>query len=177
MAATLILLDQLLPSIADDDLVNQTRTMRFQLRRTLQDLRSLINDLSPQVLEDLGLAGAVAHYGAWDTPSVRVDVQVDGILDELPPRMELEIYRIAQDVLSSAVRVCGADEVHVTLRVTPSALHLGFHSQGAFRHRNEPLEDRVMALGGTMTVSPHEISIGIARMDDGRFPHPGKSRG
>lgn len=177
MAATLILLDQLLPGVGDQGLADQTRRLQFLLKRNLHTLRDLINDLSPQALEDLGLAGAVAHYGTWDTPAIKVDVQVDGILDGLPPRMELEIYRIAQDVLASAVGLYGAEEVHVMLRVTPAELQLAFRSHSAFRHRNEPLEDRVMALGGVTTMTPHELAIRIPRMGDGSFPHPGKSRG
>ena len=84
---------------------------------TLDAVRRLGRELRPSVLDDLGLAEALAHYAAEVAglyPQVRVDTHFD--LDRrLPPAVEIAIYRMVQEGMTNAARHSGARTINVVV--------------------------------------------------------------
>jgi two-component system sensor histidine kinase UhpB len=102
---------------APADLAADLALLRESTREGLDDVRRVARQLRPGVLEDLGLASALAslasdfaeHSGA----SVR-RVVTPG-LAPLPPEAEVVVYRVAQEALTNAARHAGAREVVLSL--------------------------------------------------------------
>ncbi len=67
----------------------------------LDEARSAISGLRPQVLDDLGLAGGLASL-ARSTP--QIDTKVDLTDHRLPEHVEVALYRIAQEGLQNVVK-------------------------------------------------------------------------
>ena len=74
--------------------------------------------LRPSVLDDLGLAAAVARYAGEFGTMRRLAVTVDtaGLgADRLPQNVETALYRIMQEALSNVARHAGARSARVHL--------------------------------------------------------------
>lgn len=137
---------------------------REQLIQTIDDLRHLIGDLRPTMLDDLGLVAAVESL-AEDYPMV--EVVTNGDLPALDHDRELVLYRVAQEGIRNASRHARADHVSTTLSTCGSAVQLeicddgdGFtvpkhlHELAAQQHYGLlGIYERVTHLGGRMELS------------------------
>ncbi|MBI2238496.1 MAG: sensor histidine kinase [Actinobacteria bacterium] len=87
-----------------------------QLARSVADeLRSLILDLRPRVLDDLGLSAALRWLAHERHPGL--SVKLDLPPDTLPPPLDTAVFRIVQEALTNVERHAGANRVTVSLRV------------------------------------------------------------
>ncbi|MDD7941765.1 GAF domain-containing sensor histidine kinase [Actinomycetospora lutea] len=94
---------------------------------TLDEARAAIGALRPPVLDDLGLAGALAAL-ARGLPEVRVVLDLDD--RRLPEHVEVALYRIAQETLQNVLKHAGAEEVEVRLEAGDGAAHLTLADDG-----------------------------------------------
>jgi two-component system NarL family sensor kinase len=99
----------------------QTRSSLDEARRSVQELRA-----AP--LEGQSLAEAMVDLGAADA-RVRVDVPAEA--RPLSARIELGIYRIAQEAVANALRHAHATDVRVTLRIAADSVRLTVQDDGA----------------------------------------------
>jgi signal transduction histidine kinase len=83
----------------------------------LDDMRALIFELHPTLLDTHGLVGAVREQAAWVTRRGGPAVTVDGLEErlDLPPDAELDAYRIVQEALHNCVKHARATHVHVRI--------------------------------------------------------------
>jgi signal transduction histidine kinase len=95
---------------------------------TLDEARAAIGALRPPVLDDLGLAGALAAL-ARGLPGV--DTSLD--LDErrMPDHLEIALYRIAQEALQNVLKHSGARRVTLRLAIGPDDVRLAVGDDGA----------------------------------------------
>jgi signal transduction histidine kinase len=84
---------------------------------TLLEAHAALAGLRPPVLEDLGLADALASL-AGSVAQVMVSVAADQ--SRLPEHMEIALYRIAQEALQNVVKHAQASSAHVELRCDAS---------------------------------------------------------
>ncbi|WP_243058082.1 sensor histidine kinase [Nocardioides sp. SR21] len=99
------------------DLGEELATLRESVREGLDDVRRVARQLRPGVLEDLGLASALASLAsdfAAQSPAA-VQRQVAPGLPPLSPESELVVYRVAQEALTNAARHSGATSVVLCL--------------------------------------------------------------
>ena len=84
---------------------------------TLQGVRTIIADLRPSQLDDLGLAAAIRAQATERllSASIRVDVQVQGAERRLPPVVETALYRVLQETFTNIVKHAQAAYVEVDL--------------------------------------------------------------
>jgi signal transduction histidine kinase len=94
---------------------------------TLGEARAAIGALRPPVLDDLGLAGALAAL-ARDLPGVATALALDDV--ELPDHVEIALYRIAQEALQNVVKHADADRVTVRLCADPHRVQLAVTDDG-----------------------------------------------
>lgn len=99
------------------------RTMRGSITALVGELRTVIGDLRPPALEELGLLPAVElllQRGGDGAPEVSLLVQ--GEERRLAPQSELALFRIVQEAWSNIRRHARASHVDVTFRYTPEGL-------------------------------------------------------
>ncbi len=99
---------------ADDVLAELER----QLQSCVGEVRRVVDDLRPAVLDRLGVADALrSHAATFATsggPGLEITVTADD-LRELPAAVEVAAYRIATEAVTNAVRHAAARHCHVTL--------------------------------------------------------------
>lgn len=101
------------------------------LDTSITDLRRLINQFSPQVLQLLGLAEALEQAG--DALAATGQLAVQLYIDPLPPldsSVQTNLYRIVQELLQNAVKHAGASELTLSLTATAQQLVLQYHDNG-----------------------------------------------
>lgn len=131
--------------------------------QALREIRLLICELDPPLLEEAGLS--VALQACLNKVAQRSSLQtgliVEGI-DRLPPPIEKELYRIAVEALSNLVRHAQAHHVQVHLCQVGDLVRLQIEDDGrGFNGQDIPLsggfglhsmQERARCLGGRLEV-------------------------
>ncbi len=119
----------------------EATTLRHEVEAISTEVRRICEDLSPSVLENVGLAAAlrwlltdsVAQLPARE--QFTYDFTCDEDFDErvhFPPAIQIQIYRILQEALSNICRHAHARHVHLTIFIcTDDALHIALEDDGA----------------------------------------------
>ena len=103
---------------------SDTEALRARLRQlsamssqAMVELRRLIQDLRPSVLDDLGLEAALRWLADRMAQQYGYDVllEMDDLPCRLPRSIETTLFRIAQEALTNAARHARASEVRITL--------------------------------------------------------------
>lgn len=131
------------------------------------ELRRLIADLRPSVLDDMGLVPAV-HWYAQDTAKrtgLEIEVINEGISDRLPDAVETILFRTVQEALTNTVRHAQAKHVvvqfncdHATVRLEIEDDGVGFEPTNLRLHAMPPgwglmgIRERVELAGGEFAI-------------------------
>ena len=139
-------------------------------------VRSLLRQLRPVALDELGLASAVQYsVEEWQRRHRGVDcsLSIEGNLDGLSEDINITAYRFVQECLTNVARHAGAKRVSILLRgsseqdrtdtleliveddgrgVDPAVVRTGLGLIG--------LRERIEALGGTFEIKPSVVSGG-----------------
>jgi signal transduction histidine kinase len=96
-------------------------TLEELAKAALDDMRALILELHPTLLDTHGLVCAVREQAAWITRRGGPAVTVDGPDDRLDIARdaELDVYRLVQEAMHNCVKHAGAARVEV--RIGPAA--------------------------------------------------------
>jgi two-component system, NarL family, sensor kinase len=137
------------------------------LVRIIEDVRELSRLLRPPILDDLGLAAALAWLGrrARDNGGVEVEVRTD-CLDGLELSAELStlIFRLAQEALNNAQRHAQAGRITIRTRLAGTRLEIEISDDGIgfnpkeLGHQTErgiglaSMRDRVELFGGDLSI-------------------------
>ena len=162
---------------------NQVRLSEIS-QQALQEMRLMVYELRPLALKSEGLIKALEHRLEAVERRAGVDARmvVEGTC-ELPPDLEEEFYRIAQEALNNALKHAAATSVVVYLRKKDGQVELeivddglGFESE-AVRDRGgmglESIRQRAEGLGGTATIrsAPGEGTSVKVTVDLEEEPH------
>jgi two-component system, NarL family, sensor histidine kinase UhpB len=96
------------------DKIRATRTLAEQ---TLENVRKIIFDLRPTLLDDLGLAAAVHWYAKnhLEPTGILVRLKVSNELGRASATIETAMFRIAQEAITNIIRHAHARNVHIRL--------------------------------------------------------------
>jgi signal transduction histidine kinase len=91
-----------------------------ELQQTIVEVRGLIHDLRPPVLDDLGLVAAIEQHAHRITDDTQVHLFFDAPeeLPQLAASVETAVYRIAVEACTNAVRHARATSCTVRLRAS-----------------------------------------------------------
>ncbi len=92
--------------------------VRDDMRATIADVRSLVYDLRPPVLDQLGLVPAIRDYAEQCTRDdgwMRVTVDAPEALSPLPAAVEVAAYHITREAMTNAARHARARSCRVYL--------------------------------------------------------------
>lgn len=101
-------------------------------QKALKEMRLLLYELRPPMLEEEGLVGALQQrlQAVEGRTGLQVHLVVDGEID-LPAPVEEGLYRIAQEALNNALRHAAATSVAVHLQADGEGLELDVQDDGA----------------------------------------------
>lgn len=141
----------------------QSRALAAQ---TLGELRKMIYDLRPEVLDHLGLAPALRSYvkTRLEDKNIKAKLTISGLENRLPPRLETTVFRIIQEVTTNVVRHSGATNVSIGVAVTKTAADVsidddgkGFDIETAFKAAESwglrGIRERASAVGGQLDIT------------------------
>jgi signal transduction histidine kinase len=136
--------------------------LRVEVASSLEEIRRIIDDLRPTVLDDHDLLSALRERGERVTSAAGVTVAVDApqSLPDLPPEVETAAFRIADEALTNVVRHSGASTctVHVSvgdmLRLVVSDDGVGVGNGRAGGVGLASMRQRAERIGGAFSVSP-----------------------
>ncbi|MEW6734114.1 MAG: GAF domain-containing sensor histidine kinase [Acidobacteriota bacterium] len=138
------------------------------VEKTLKELRRLISDLGPAMLDDYGLAGAIRWYvkTMHDYLPMKVHLKVNIEFQRLPRNLEVAIYRIVQEALNNAARHSKASEVAVGISSDAESIGIiindngiGFSTERLIELKRKRafglfgMQERVSLLGGKFSLS------------------------
>jgi two-component system sensor histidine kinase UhpB len=142
--------------------------------RLLENLRKIIWDLRPSILDDLGLYSAIRWFARNNLEKAGVKVEFSAVKEgmRLPPHLETMLFRIAQEAISNILRHANASKVLIRLWTSEDQLRLeikddgcGFDTektaQGAVDRKQLGLlgiEERVSLVGGEVKIESAEGS-------------------
>ena len=139
--------------------------------QALQELRDLISDLRPSVLDDLGLVPALQGHiqNFSERCGVETDLLVDGRRRRLQPEIETVLFRITQEALNNVAKHASASQAMVRLFFTNNAVQLivtddgcGFDPDRALGATNDGqrrawgllgMQERVTLVGGECEIA------------------------
>lgn len=113
-------------------LTSQVREIKGFSTNALGELRQIIADLRPPILDDMGLAAALKWYvqGFEGRRAIRGTFVLEGQPLRLPSAYETVLFRIAQESLTNVAKHAGASKVMVMLRFTPGTVSLLVEDDG-----------------------------------------------
>jgi two-component system sensor histidine kinase UhpB len=100
--------------------------------RALDELRRLIADLRPSHLDDLGLDAALRWFAGevQDRAPLEVRVEVAKEVCELPERVNIAMFRIAQEAMTNVLKHAEAEHLWVRLYCTNEKVNLEIEDDG-----------------------------------------------
>jgi signal transduction histidine kinase len=133
--------------------------------QTLKEMRLLLYELRPSLLEHDGLVGALQRRLDSVENKVNINTQlfVEGVT-KLPAVVEQELYRIAQEALNNALKYSNASQVNLSLRDKNGLVELEIFDDGIGFEPNENLnlgmglpnmKERVKKMGGSFQIISH----------------------
>lgn len=145
--------------------LDEIRDLRIMVRSALYEVRRIIYDLRPMALDDLGLIPTLKKYLATVEEyngSTSILFQNLGSDDtRLPSRLEVALFRLAQEAVQNALKHASASEIHVKIDITKDHIGLVIRDNGKGFDTNIKKEnsfgligmrERVELLEGQLTI-------------------------
>jgi two-component system sensor histidine kinase UhpB len=148
-------------------MLGQVNALQLSNRRVLDRLR-------PAGLAELGLREALAALvRLWreSHPDVAVNVALSSALETVEETAELTIYRVVQEALTNVFRHAGATDVTVVIKPAVLGALVLVQDNGSGLPDNHQfglgltgMRERVLALGGTMTMTSTGQGVTVEAM-------------
>ncbi len=164
LQATQIIAGPALPATAEEKLKTT-----FQILQEMEkEIRRVIYDLHPPILDAVGLAPAIQKHTKIFGALAGIDcgVQVNGIPYRLPQAVEIAVFRMVEEALQNIVAHAHANRASIVLDYAPNLFCVCVHDNGLGFDYNGWMEEhdgnhlgllgmqeRIQSLGGKMEVS------------------------
>ena len=131
------------------------------VQQSLEDVRRISRELRPEALDELGLINALIALCSRvaEQSGMRVHRHLEAAVPDLPPDVELAIYRVAQEALTNAMRHSKATEVSVSFVRQADALVLTVTDNGTGLGEDlleggglTGMRERAMLIGAELTI-------------------------
>ena len=176
---------------AQNPMAAEVEELAEQAQASIRDIRRLIDDLRPAVLDELGLVAALREYVAryQEDQGIAVTLALPDQAPRLPPALETALFRIVQEALANVARHAQADRAEVALsygsgQVTLSVLDRGRGFDPQTRRPGSHLglwsmQERVEPFGGRFQVesAPGRGTRLTVTVPLGGFPQTPDARG
>jgi two-component system sensor kinase len=155
------------------------------LEETVDEIRGIVKDLRPPVLDDYGLVAALHWYAERFSGhgGPRVLVRAADPVPRLAPRKELALFRIVQEAVTNAAKHSGGTEVRVGVEAQGGTVRVSIEDNGGAPLAREPapapgaeglgftaMRERAQSVGGLLRVVPGAAGLRVTAeipRDDG----------
>jgi two-component system sensor histidine kinase UhpB len=160
------------------EMAQDARTITKLQRRMMNTLRSTLLHLRAQHIEEIGLEASlrqlISDYNLQSGSKAVFRLNVSGHLAALPKQVAVDIYRIAQECLTNAVRHGSPTEVRLSVEHDQSpagTIALSVEDNGggdaAMLNRSPGngifgIRERIAALGGSLSIGRAATGVRIA---------------
>lgn len=113
------------------------------VRQSLRDVRKVIFDLRPMVLDDLGLLPAIKRYAEEYQSQYNLSVKliILGAQQRFATAIEVALFRVIQESLSNIRKHSNADRVLIKIEVLPKKINVGIKDNGCGFNLNTIMTD------------------------------------
>ena len=132
-------------------------------QQALKEMRLLIHQLRPPILEEVGIVGALQQRldGVEQRASVETRLLTKGNVSDLPNDVEEQLFHIAQEALNNALRHAAATTITIWIREENGGVTLSVHDNGVGFDPNAAtagmglltMHERAEAIGGQIAIS------------------------
>ena len=146
------------------DTVKITQSISGICDHLIQVVRSMMYQLHPLILTELGLKAALDNMlKQWQerNPDLSVSLKCSASIDTLPQEVTIHMFRVVQECLTNIVRHAAAQHVLIELNIKHKQIYLGVKDDGqgcdmekiksGFGLRG--MRERITMLGGELKVS------------------------
>jgi signal transduction histidine kinase len=134
--------------------------LKGQMQTSIADIRRLVYNLRPPILDEWGLVAALREQVAqYQLHNVQVTVDAPESLPALPAAVEVAAYRIALEALANVVLHAHASTCSMRLSISDNALIVELEDDGSGLPRSfhagvgiNAMRERAAELGGSCTV-------------------------
>lgn len=187
LTSILLRLRVLAQALPDPALAAQVQAVRSITGETLEDLRHLVRDTRPPVLDDLGLAAAVEKLvvdaGTTDDVATRF-TWAGGDPTRLSGPITTALYRIVQEAVTNSLKHAAGSRIDVTIDLSDDAVvgrivdnGIGFDAAAAVSDSVRSfglssMKERALQLGGTVSIDsqPGRGTTVLVRIPVARSP-------
>jgi signal transduction histidine kinase len=124
------------------------------------DIRRLVYELRPPMLDELGLVIALRNFKLGDSQT-RLEVIAPEPMPRLSAAVEVAVYRIAGEAIHNVVKHAGATLCVVKIEVETGQLTLTVTDNGRYSPTDhttgiglESMQERAAELGGAFSIQP-----------------------
>ncbi len=136
------------------------KELKAQTQASIADIRRLVYNLRPPILDEWGLGAALREQVAqYQLHNVQVTVDAPESLPALPAAVEVAAYRIALEALANVVSHAQASTCAMRLSISGDALTVEVQDDGSGLPRSlhagvgiNAMRERAAELGGSCTV-------------------------
>ena len=113
-------------------LAHRIQYIRDLAARSLDELREVIWDLRPTILDDLGLIPAIHWYARTylEKNGIKTEIVAPTDLPRLPAYLETMLFRITQEALTNIKKHAQADSVMIILKIGTDQIFLDIKDNG-----------------------------------------------
>jgi PAS domain S-box-containing protein len=129
------------------------------VQQAIEELRRIMTDLRPSILDDLGIIAAVGWFcRQFQTiyPSIRIEKKVAIEEDDVPESLKIVIFRVMQEALNNAAKYSKADLVNLSLVKRENAIELTIEDNGVGFDLNSVCSEKERKGGGLGLTSMRE---------------------
>lgn len=134
--------------------------LREDASRATADIRHLVYELRPPMLDELGLAYAIRNFKLGDAP-LKLEVTAPEPMPSLSAAVEVAVYRIASEAIHNVIKHANATLCLVNIDIQRERLTLIISDDGTYLPENHTtgigmlsMEERAAELGGTFSIQP-----------------------
>lgn len=100
-----------------ESIAKRLQLLEHNLGVAIEEVKHISHNLMPDVLEQFGLIPALQDLVKnWNSAGdITITLEIVGLDYQLPPQMELALFRMAQELITNAVRHSGALSIFVQL--------------------------------------------------------------
>jgi len=144
--------------------------VRAQTQASIDDLRRLVYNLRPPILDEWGLVAALReHVAQYNFNNVQVSIDAPEALPPLPAAIEVAVYRVVLEALANVIKHAQATTCTIRLDLMDDALTVEVQDDGVGRPAGchtgvgiAAMSERAEELGGLCAVEeavPHGTHV------------------
>lgn len=146
--------------------LEEVKSFRLNIESTLAELRRIIFDLRPMILDDLGLVPTLNRQVVEMEKQAKIPIQltITGFEERLLANQEVAVFRLVQEAIQNAISHAKASYIRVSLEMLPHHINviveddgIGFNVNGSTIGSNSfgliGMKERIELMQGEIAIN------------------------